>query len=370
MNYDELEFFKSIDLVDFAMKHGFYLDKTKGVKGKYISLKKNDEKIRITRALSGDYLFFDNDDRTGNIIHFCANYLNIRNLAEVKKYLKNFSGSSSAPDVEIKTERISKEEIENLKEIEKNQYLERERFINIYNKMRYNKIFSDERNNLCFQLRDKDGISGIFKYGIKNFKSVQGKKGLFIEGNIKAKKIIIGEAILDVLSYIQIKNLDFSDDFLYVATCGRFSQDIKNYLKLIIEKLEFKDLNILGVFDNDDTGLKLFQEIQDVLKNIKDKNIFFEKDSPKLKDWNDDLKEQFKEKKNSRNNELKIELLKLANQEFIEKRFSEREKKLEEILNSNNSFSISKIADLLGIDRSTIYRNKNLLALIKSVATR
>ena len=124
----------------------------------------------------------------------------------------------------------------------------------------------DKNGNTLFFLRDGSGrVVGIESKGFETL-VFEGKK-TFVD-SIKAgslwlnnlglpfekKMFIMGEAVLDVLSYCTLKGLKKEDGVLLAASCGAFSSLTVENLKGWMDKLEVEEIRLVN--DNDKTGWK------------------------------------------------------------------------------------------------------------------
>ena len=153
---------------------------------------------------------------------------------------------------------------------------------------------------VMFPINSRYGMTGIYQI----FKDLKTKK-IFIKNSIKGlialnpkkakitDKVVIGESIIDVLSYVQLKNIDYKN-CLMLSTGGNLGKDATKTLEKLRDKILYKNnknVQIILTFDNDEAGKKFTEKVKEIFKNF---NVIT--DFPNLKDWNDELQTKISKK--------------------------------------------------------------------------
>jgi 5S rRNA maturation endonuclease (ribonuclease M5) len=292
---DELDYFKRhVNLVEFAAYCGYQLVKSKSSKAfKTMSKGKGQPSIVIYTGASGDGLYFERGvDRVGTVVDMFQREID-QNLGKVRMFFREWTGYAAVQNLTDyqKPKVVEKDlvkvrmEVSRMAKAEANHHYLRSRYL-------HEKTLSDPRffilkdkphGNAIFVHYDEDGeITGYEKRnpGINHFAG-GGIKGAWLTTNIRdAKKVVICESAIDALSHSQMSNS--SNDTAYVSVAGEVSDA---QLRVIEKFCQGKD--VLIATDNDDAGHKHADKIKGVLSGVANT---VERDLPKAKDWNDDLK--------------------------------------------------------------------------------
>ena len=157
-----------------------------------------------------------------------------------------------------------------------------------------------------FAVNSKNGLTGIYQL-FKNFrggkKSAYGSK-IFLKGSIKGlitlnankvkttSSLVIGESIIDVLSYVQLKNINYKTTTM-LATGGTIGKDAREtFIKLRDKVLKNFNPNVKVVltFDKDEAGQNFAEEVKEIFEN--DFEVINK--IPINKDFNEDLMSEIK----------------------------------------------------------------------------
>lgn len=311
---DELDRFKTdINLVEYAQDHGF----AREARGKdrscatSIRLVRGDEVILVGKGQDGHWLYHDmRGDRSGSIVDFAQSKTGRQmSLGEVRKDLRSYMGQEPTRRARTpapKVERSSRDQVsldaerDTLRPLPTDHpYLTQERGIGAQTVRGFGKDLAlDKKGQVCFPTFDRDGrycgsdkrISGRHDY--KGFTRGGRREGLWQSKVDKADRVVICESAIDCMSYHDLKPLRGTD---YISLGGSsLTPGVKEQLKGEISK--YKEVVIAT--DNDKAGHQVAREIQGMRKDAT-------LDHPKVKDWNQELKNQTLEKKMQ---ELKVQI--------------------------------------------------------------
>ncbi len=216
----ELHRFKTeINLVEFALTQFGYLVDTKRSSPNSIVVRKESEKLIVTRDVDGHYVYFApvplfvND--CGSIIDFIQKRKSVP-LGAVRVILRAYQGTSGAhlsPKTAgvVKTiQPVSKNTLAILKayeafsDLSSSVYLESRGIEKeIYTNRRFAQKIRLDRGHLIFPHFDKNGICG-FERKNQNFTrfSAGGTKAIWSSNRYaKDERLVIAEAVIDALSY-------------------------------------------------------------------------------------------------------------------------------------------------------------------------
>lgn len=305
---DELSRFKSeINLSAYLADQGYQLDKKKSCTS-YAVMRKGVEKLVVTRAPDGHYVYTDahNDRDCGSIIDYIQNRRAL-NLGQVRKELRPWIGTGRLPaSIENYQPTIEKSPADyariatswsNAGEVRDYSYLasrgiERET-VEAYS----DRIRQSAQGTLMFQHLDPHSpVSGYeFKaQGYAGF-SKGGRKGLFIARRSEARhirRLVITETALDALSYAQLEGC--KKDVAYVSTGGNFSDEQIEQLKAIVRGLGLE--MVITAHDNDKGGHDQAEKLRERLQN----SCSIERHTPpRGNDWNEELQDTLKREPSS-----------------------------------------------------------------------
>ncbi|WP_096024814.1 toprim domain-containing protein [Campylobacter lanienae] len=293
---------KKLPLDRILINNGYYYDKEKSSQNYKVVKNDNGDKVIISRATSGDYLYFNpnNDSDKGNIYSFC------KNRGIVYQDLLN-----SAKNIEISVENsnhISVSKNKSIDEFKEFENIDKDNLLIIRRKIddeiqKYTNVKKDGKNNVIiptFSLsnnmitqvgytsyltnpitKDKNGNDYTkpikqLCYGSKGLEILKSPNLLKID-NIKI--VVITESIIDSISYAKINKLD-PNTTLICGTNGQVTKSHKEVLQWINDKAKVAKY-ILG-FDNDSKGEQFDKEIKRIIPQAQiEKSVF--------KDFNDDL---------------------------------------------------------------------------------
>lgn len=154
-------------------------------------------------------------------------------------------------------------------------------------------VTMDFRNNIYFKIRDKNlnyvGNELIGTDETNKFRQNMTDKGFNLtiskENLDSIKKLYVFEATIDLLSYIEmnrenIKNkyIEDKENVRFLSLSGLKDGTLENYME---------NIQILNIcVDNDYAGDKFYDRIKETYNDIE-----INREIPKNKDWNDDLRE-------------------------------------------------------------------------------
>lgn len=299
---NDIKDIKKLPLDRILINNGYYYDKEKSSQNYKVVKNDNGDKVIISRATSGDYLYFNpnNDSDKGNIYSFC------KNRGIVYQDLLN-----SAKNIEISVENsnhISVSKNKSIDEFKEFENIDKDNLLIIRRKIddeiqKYTNVKKDGKNNMIiptFSLsnnmitqvgytsyltnpitKDKNGNDYTkpikqLCYGSKGLEILKSPNLLKID-NIKI--VVITESIIDSISYAKINKLD-PNTTLICGTNGQVTKSHKEALQWINDKAKVAKY-ILG-FDNDSKGEQFDKEIKRIIPQAQiEKSVF--------KDFNDDL---------------------------------------------------------------------------------
>jgi 5S rRNA maturation endonuclease (ribonuclease M5) len=300
----ELERFKTeINLVDYMQAQGWTPNKKKSTRKTAVLESQDGRKALVSLNENGHYVFFDPATGAGgSIIDFVKAERGL-NLGQVRKVLRPMIGADFSslsprhqPRLRLKLERSSRDEreFERVRVVMTDKYARlkplddgylRSRGITISDDPRFSNVKSDERGNTCFPHYVEGGIIGWEKKNRCFTGYTEGGKraGIYATTNFgDAQKVVIVESGIDAMSHAQLFRTN--NETAYISVGGSIS---KSQLQLICDRVAGRD--VILAFDNDAAGLRFDSIVSDALGGK------VEIQKPRLKDWNDDLKEKTRE---------------------------------------------------------------------------
>lgn len=302
----EINRFKTdINLVEYASDRGYQVDRGESSRNSVVMRNPStDDKIVVSKGQNGHWKYFSVRDTSdnGSVVDFVQNR-GSKNLGETRKELRpwigenpkrvQLEGFNTTVEPSIGDRAAIASRVAVMKPITNTHYLN-ERGISqtTINDPRFQgMILQDERRNVIFPHRDREGVSG---YEIKNRNftgfAPSGIKSVWHSRVRKTdNKLVFTESAIDGLSYHQIKG---DDKTRYMSVAGQVSPHQRDIIKAAIDKMP-PGSTIVSAFDRDQQGDKFHKELQQLAP---DKNII--RDSPQMgKDWNDQLKLMLKKSK-------------------------------------------------------------------------
>ena len=289
----ELEHFKQdISLVDYAESIGYRIDRKESSRNSVVMRDGDDKIIVTTDSDDGHGIYFSVHDPNdnGSVIDFIQHRQGI-NIGEVRKLLRQWIKGTEGPR-DLRSEAIeTKKPAPLLKDMAEvilkahrlkpytGSYLQKVRGLsqNTINRFKEH-IRQDERGNVCFIHRDRDGITGweVKNEGFTGFSS--GGKKSFFTGIIGSsiKRLVITESAIDAMSYFQNHG---KEGDCYLSFAGELSEDQRDLLRVAVNKTA----QIVVGTDSDEKGMKFFEEIRswrpDAMREV----------SSFGKDWNEEV---------------------------------------------------------------------------------
>lgn len=295
----ELERFKAdINLTEFAASRSYALDRRESSRASATMRHPDGDKIIITRAESGDWVYFSvRDDRdNGTIIDFLQKRGG-GSLGQVRKILRGWLGSSRpvVPVGDYIPQLLPMTHDRAAAVLAWSQakfrgaipylvgrgldagLLGHERFLERF------KI--DNRGNVLFPHYDKDGLCGfeIKNKGFTGF-SAGGLKGLWYSlCKTTDKTLVLTESAIDGISYQALNPDEFTR---YMSTGGAMNPLQPTLIRAAMERMPRGSIVVLA-FDHDEGGEKLTEEIKALVPSGLEVRRPL---PPSGKDWNEALK--------------------------------------------------------------------------------
>ena len=317
---NELEKFKrEISLVDLAQNEFGYEYIKKESSKVYFVLKKDDEKIVVTRDKEdGHDVYCNTGDQSdsGSIIDFVKHRVGDNNikLVRVRQALRPWAPGAKNPAVKkpaaspvrpVPVERDRAAMVAAWKSMPSYQgsYLTDIRKLDLETIQAFG-VRQDEHGNACFRHR-KPG-EGVTGYEYKNAPlpgedkaftgfSGGGEKALFTRRleDLPVSQLVVVESAIDALSYAQMYH---KPGTLYISVAGSMSHDQANQLQVLI--VGNPQATLVLATDNDLTdkdGQPLAfddrpgEKLAKVIEAMAPQGMTIERHTPQAKDWNADL---------------------------------------------------------------------------------
>jgi len=300
----ELNRFKTqINLAEFATAFGYYKDKEKSSINAPVMRHENGDKIIIGKDRSdGHYIYFNPNDEgdSGTIIDFVKNRTG-ETLGYIRKRLRSWIRNPQ-PQENIPVKASTKDAlrianiwsaIEETTDPFDSHWGVHRVTLNRLQKMRNVKRGKD--HEYYFALSDINGICGIERRTREDKHIIKGSaKGVFVDGEMEAKEIVIFESPVDMISYMELHNQIYDTDRYYVCTMGSIGESAGKSLETIFTYN--KDANIIVAVDNDQGGDTITNKIAEILNQVDGGLERAVRHKPITKDWNDDLKAENQER--------------------------------------------------------------------------
>lgn len=315
---NDIKDIKKLPLDRILINNGYYYDREKSSQNYKVVKNDNGDKVIISRATSGDYLYFNpnNDSDRGNIYNFAKNRgISIKDLIDENKIndIKELQNNAKKIINQDKSNNEIVEKFKKLDKIDKNSFLISKRKLSNELLANFSSLKQDDKfKNAVVPtytldvVKTNDGNreflkqTGFISYLAKPLtQDPQGKpydkqikqlcngtKGVEIlkaDGAYKSpkdfKKIVICESMIDTLSYCEMKAVDLKETLL-CSTNGQISASQKEAIKALVKLAPNAEV-VLG-FDNDERGKEFGKVLQEIVPNAS-------RVMPVLKDFNDDL---------------------------------------------------------------------------------
>ena len=293
------DFTQQINLTQYAAHLGYEIDRKKTTKSSIVMRKDGDKIIVSRKGAKWVYFSVTDDSDNGTIVNFIGNRTH-KSIAEIGRELSAWLGGGvSYPSPKNYVQEIEEHvyDPERIKRVFhyckpnlNDAYLEQRGLTRalLRDERFTGRIFKDRYHNAVFPHYGRKGICGLeLKSFEKNF-FVKGSEKTLWRSNIKQADdcLIIGEAVIDTLSYHQLFN---SEKAFYFATGGGMSPEQGEILKDFIAG--FKALKqIIIITDNDQGGDKLTVKIKSVIAEASAR-VKVTRHSPEMRgaDWNNVL---------------------------------------------------------------------------------
>ena len=305
---DELQDFKRIDLVQYAVSRGFSVDRRASSRASVVVRHSCGDKLIISRDRTGIYFYFNakGNDR-GTIIDLVQS-LDGGSIGDVRKTLRGYDPSeakSSGNTVHQTVECLKSKDRSAVKSAwqkakvlkSRSSYLTDFRSIpeTVYLNEKFAGRFKvDARGNILAAHHDRDGLCGFeMKNGTKSKTtftgfSPSGTKGLFFsKQGLDDRIVVLTETFIDALSVATIAGIS---DRRFFSLGGNPSPVQMGLLKSAIDKLANGTIVEMR-FDYDDAGLKLAAKVrEEILVTATNVKSFRAIQPPEAgTDWNDYL---------------------------------------------------------------------------------
>ncbi|OCS40493.1 hypothetical protein CFVI92203_07820 [Campylobacter fetus subsp. venerealis cfvi92/203] len=315
---NDIKDIKKLSLDIILINNGYYYDREKSSQNYKVVKNDNGDKVIISRATSGDYLYFNpnNDSDKGNIYSFCKNRgVSVKDLIDENKIndIKELQNNTKKIINQDKSNNEIVEKFKKLDKIDKNSFLTDKRKISSELLANFSSLKQDDKfKNAVVPtytldvVKTNDGNREFLKQtGTISYLSkplthdpqgkpydkpikqlCNGTKGVEIlkaDGAYKSpkdfKKIVICESMIDTLSYCEMKGVDLKETLL-CSSNGQISVSQKEVIKALVKLAPNAEV-VLG-FDNDERGKEFGKVLQEIVPNAS-------RVMPVLKDFNDDL---------------------------------------------------------------------------------
>ncbi|MDE3022676.1 MAG: DUF3991 and TOPRIM domain-containing protein [Pseudomonadota bacterium] len=280
---NELESFKRLDLVQIAQALGYVLIK-KESSANSKKLRLLDKQIVISMKCGKQVFFSIHGGKSGSAIDLVMTEKNC-NLGHARKFLRSYFHTTFStaqipsilhPKAEDKINLTEKWHCLNISQVYP--YLQYRGLNQDTLQLFAPAIRLDTQNNTCFKHQDRGGVATgweVKNMGFKGF-STGGHKSLFAKKIGEVSNIFVMESAIDCMSFYQLHQ----QHGLYLSIGGTLSSFQITLLEYVITE-KYQDTNVIVATDNDQSGERYFEQIQDIKK--------CERRRSKLKDWNDDL---------------------------------------------------------------------------------
>lgn len=305
VNADQVMKARDVDLLDYLESKGETFEK----EGKYYRHTKHDSLI----IRDNMYAWNSRGERGYGAINFAQMYYGMSfpqavmdlNGKDYKTFKKERNQEEKQPYVYKKHYEVdSKKELKN--------YLEDERKVHpkVVNWLvKHDLIAQDQKKNIVFKWRKDGEIVGADRQGTidmgngRRFKGVdkhsQEHQGFHFDiGN--PDKLILFESPIDALSYYSVKQNSVQNARL-MSMNGLKPATMSHAVKHMLDQ-GYKVKNVVLAVDNDKAGREFVDQLKttmrpndELVKDEKAKDRFFQTDLSKTKDWNEDLKQMTKQ---------------------------------------------------------------------------
>ena len=286
---DELESFKSLNLIELAASYGYQLDRHESSRSSFVMRHADSDKIIIATGEDGHGIFFSvKANASGSVIDFVI-YRQGGNLGHARKTLRAYNPSSfpTATTANLqKPKPIPRDRAALIGQWHKMRpysggYLESRGLTTGTINAATDRIRLDERGNVLFRHDDRDGLTGweVKNSGFTGF-AAGGRKALFgfrvgVEPKAEPPRIVIAESALDALSHYQLN----PSPALFLSFGGGLSPEQETLLRHVLS--QYPTAEIITATDNDSQGETFAALIQSYRPDASRAK------SPKGKDWND-----------------------------------------------------------------------------------
>lgn len=302
----ELERFRrDIDLQAFAASKGYALDKKESSVSCRMMRHANGDKIAIGKGPSGNwrYYSFRDESDNGDIIQFIQNRAGgwrTYSLGEVRKELRQWTHApcvdaadrwQRAPEA-LPFDRAAIERlIAQTRLLATHPYLESRCLSpHVLSSPRFQGTWREARaqyGNVIFPHRDEAGFCGfeVKNHGFTGFSS-GGHKGLWSSRTTPVDcRLVVTESAIDALSHHQLSP---HPKTRYVSFGGEQSPAQPKLLDQAISWMPAGSV-VVAATDNDQDGHKFAARLRELC--TAHPHVKFERDIPRAKDWNDDLRD-------------------------------------------------------------------------------
>lgn len=306
---DELQNFKRIDLVQYAVSRGFSIDRRASSKASIVVRHPCGDKLIISRDPSGVYFYFNAKGNDKGTIIDLIQSLDGGSIGDVRKTLRGYKPSEEKKNGTAVHQTVGRREAKDSSTVKnawqnakflkgRNSYLTDCRSIpeTVYLDERFAGRFKiDARGNILAAHHDRDGLCGFEMKNGTDTKttftgfSPGGTKGLFFsKKGLDDRIVVLTETFIDALSVATITGVS---DRRFFSLGGNPSPAQMELLESAINKLA-NGPTVEMRFDHDEAGLKLAAKVrEEILATATNVKSFRSIHPPEAgTDWNDFLR--------------------------------------------------------------------------------
>lgn len=283
-----------IQITDYAKHLGFNLVK----QGNMHSLEEHDS----CKIYEDNHFYRFSSKIGGSIIDFIKEFQNVDTSTAIK-YAENYYNENNLDNATaIRMKSATKQleiptKVNTFAEVRK--YLTNSRKID---KALVNKyiddgiLFQDDHANCVFVGKDANAKNKA--YYLRSSKSKwmgmtggsDAQIGIFVKGDSNSKSLIVHEAVIDQMSYIQMNDPEIEKNYLATQSVNNVEKAIDYHLKNRQSEIN----EVVLALDNDEPGREAIERATLFLsENYPDIEVYY--DLPMSKDYNQDLKSNFNE---------------------------------------------------------------------------
>ena len=263
-----------VDLVKQAACMGYVVDKSKGVRGAWLAMKKGSDSILVLREPNRNGFYYKNtvdDSDKGTIVDFMLRRgYGFEEIIKIRQQDKNTELKYLHKEIKVadikdlqEANRLAMKKYEGWR-YEENNYT-KSRGIN--NEIAKQMDIATNEKGALFSLKINNDICSTIEYNTNGKYFQKGlPRGICTMGEKdKPKNIVITESPIDALSYEQMRKekQQSACDTLYIATCGSLASEVNKEILRIAK--EHEDASVVLAFDNDEAGKRMSENVDKML---------------------------------------------------------------------------------------------------------